>query len=84
MGRRAVLNILIYKITHFLAGFLTACVSQINAVLSVLMFLIFIIYELDEDWHLSDQAYIDIRDYAAGLYAAATIIYIIIRLRWPI
>ena len=31
-------------------------------------FLGFMIYELNEDWHLSDQAYKDILDYCVGLY----------------
>ena len=34
---------------------------------ALLFFAVFIFYELDEDWHISDGAWIDIRQYAVGL-----------------
>jgi hypothetical protein len=65
-----VLNIL-KQIIHFLAGVLTAYTSFYNIALSILMFIVFVIYELDEDWHIRDQAYKDILVYALGLYMYA-------------
>lgn len=60
---------------HLLAGLLTAHTSFHNPLLSVLMFIVFLIYELDEDWHIKDRAYRDILQYAVGLYLYA-IMYI--------
>ena len=45
------------------------------------MFIVFIIYELNEDWHISDSAFIDILFYAIGLYTAAVIL-ILVRWLW--
>jgi hypothetical protein len=53
---------------------LTAFAGVVNPVLAAIMAVIFIIYELDEDWHLSDNAYKDILQYACGLYCAAVMI----------
>ncbi len=77
MDSRAFLNNIIYKLIHFIAGFLTALTTYYNNMLSILLFIIFIIYELDEDWHLSDQAFKDILEYAVGLYAAAIILLVV-------
>jgi len=33
--------------------------------------LVFILYELDEDWPISDQAFRDIREYLIGLFTGA-------------
>jgi hypothetical protein len=59
---------------HFTAGVLTAFASIISPVLAAIMAVIFIVYELDEDWKLNDNAYKDILQYACGLYFAAVII----------
>jgi len=56
------------QIIYFLAGVLTAYTSFYNTILSILMFIAFMLYELDEDWHIRDQAYRDILVYAIGLY----------------
>jgi len=58
------------------AGFSTALVSMLNSILPILLFVVFIIYELDEDWHLSDEAYRDILEYALGLYIASILLLI--------
>ena len=55
-------------VTHVLAGVLTSIASFLNPTLAILTFVGFIIYELDESWHLSDQAFQDILEYLIGLY----------------
>jgi len=65
------LYIFFTKLIHVLCGFLTAYSTEFSIILPILLFLVFILYELDEDWHISDNAYEDIRDYAIGLYAYA-------------
>jgi hypothetical protein len=46
---------------------LTAVVSKVNIVFSIINTLLFIIYELDEAWHLHDESYEDIKEFAIGL-----------------
>jgi len=70
--RRERIHYIFTKVAHFVAGFLTGYSTELSFVLPILMFLVFIVYELDEDWHISDNAYEDIRDYAVGLYLYAS------------
>jgi hypothetical protein len=65
------MNSFLKQFIHFFAGVLTAYTSFYNIVLSILMFIAFMLYELDEDWHIRDQAYKDILVYAIGLYMYA-------------
>jgi len=60
-----------WDVIHFVGGLLTGLAAAFNPVLAVLMFTAFIVYEINEDWHLRDQAFKDIRAYAAGLYMVA-------------
>ena len=56
---------------HFVGGVLTALAAcLLNPALAAVMFACFIIYELDEDWHIKDKAYRDIKVYAVGLFGA--------------
>jgi hypothetical protein len=75
MGLNVLGNIrkVLYSVTHFLGGVITGVVSRVNPILAVLMFITFIIYELDEDWHLNDDAYKDILEYMVGLYGSALV-----------
>jgi len=61
---------------HIMAGLVTALITMVNSVLAALMFVGFIIYELDEDWHLSDEAFQDIKEYLIGLYIGAIIVFV--------
>ena len=72
-------------LAHFLWGLMIALVALLfpppaAIVLPVLMFAGFIIYELDEDWHLNDKAFKDILEMLVGmgvgvLADAAAILY---------
>ena len=57
-----------YTVGHAGAGARTIFGSLISPCVTIVAFLGFMIYELNEDWHLSDQAYKDILDYCVGLY----------------
>ena len=70
--RRERIHYTLTKLAHFLAGLLTGYSTEFSIVLPILLFLVFIIYELDEDWHLSDESYRDILEYALGLYLYAS------------
>jgi len=45
--------------------------------ISILMAALFVIYELDEEWHLNDEAYRDIMFYMIGI-AIGVIIWLIL------
>jgi len=66
------------QVFHLLAGIITAMtIIYLSPVVGVIEFVVFLIYELNEDWHISDKAFIDILFYAIGLYAAAVILMIL-------
>ena len=66
------------QVFHLLAGVITvATIIYLSPVAGVIEFVVFIIYELNEDWHISDSAFIDILFYAIGLYAAAVILMLL-------
>jgi len=62
------LNRLVAKLVHILYGILTALAPTH---LAPILAAVFIIYELDEDWHLNDQAYRDLLEYMVGLSIGA-------------
>ena len=51
---------------HFTFGLLSALSVVIHPILTVIAFLIFILYELDQDFRLSDYAYQEICQYGFG------------------
>ena len=51
---------------HFTFGLLSALSVAIHPALTVIAFLIFIFYELDQDFRLSDYAYEEICQYGFG------------------
>ena len=68
--RRRIYTI-ICQASHFAAGCITAVTAIRHPLLASLLFGAFIVYEVNEDWHLSDNAYKDIFVYALGLYVTA-------------
>jgi len=64
------------SLVHFLGGVLTALVTTKFTVLGLVMLILFIIYELDERWHLSDESYRDILEYMIGVYVVAFVIFV--------
>jgi len=56
------------NIAHYLAGIITALSYILSPVLPILGAGLFIIYELNEDWHLHDRAYHDILEFMIGFY----------------
>lgn len=62
---------------HYFAGIVTVVVALSWPVISVLLFVGFIIYELNEDWYLEDEAFHDIREYLVGL--VGTSVFLVLR-----
>ena len=65
------------KLAHYVWGFLTALVAPAAPVLSAIMFIGFIVYELDEEWHIRDKSYRDIQEMLTGLGIGAITILIL-------
>ena len=60
------------NIAHYLAGALTALSSEVSWVLVIVGAILFLAYEVDEDWHLYDEAYHDILEFMLGFFIAVT------------
>jgi hypothetical protein len=58
------------KMGHALFGFASTLATLIHPVLPALSAALFLVYELDEEWCLSDEAYEEIREYLYGVAAA--------------
>jgi cytochrome b subunit of formate dehydrogenase len=61
----------IYTIGHFVGGGVALLLSAISPFASILLFAGFMIYELNEDYHITDQAFKDILEFLLGMYMAA-------------
>jgi hypothetical protein len=55
------------KIGHAVFGFLSALSILVHPILIVISFALFLVYELDEEWSLCDEAYEELREYGYGL-----------------
>ncbi|MDW8086321.1 MAG: hypothetical protein RMI45_08830 [Ignisphaera sp.] len=64
---------IIKDIAHILAGVASAIVTFSHPVIGVVMTILFIIYQLDESWHIKDESWLDILEYSIGYYATSTI-----------
>lgn len=62
------------SLAHYVAGAITAIATTINPIAAIIGFLGFIIYEVDEDWHLNDKAFHDIKEYMIGYFATLTLL----------
>ena len=56
------------NVAHIIAGLIASLATFINPVVGVLATVLFVIYELDEEWHLKDESYKDILEFAVGYY----------------
>ena len=65
-----------YTLAHVTFGFLASVSVLISPVLTVINFLIFLIYELDEEWNISDEAYQELREYGFG-FGLGTVVMLI-------
>jgi hypothetical protein len=67
-------------IAHFTSGLISSLAVIVSPVLSVLGVILFILYEFDEEWKLSDYAYQEIMEFATGFYlGCVALIYVSIK-----
>jgi hypothetical protein len=64
-------------IAHVLFGALTALVSIVQPVLSIINTMLYIMYQLDQEWHLRDEAYDEILEFAVGLAIGETFVLLL-------
>jgi len=67
---------MITKLAHIVFGVMTSLISIISPILPFINSIIFIIYELNEEWHLEDESYKDILEFALGLALGEVILLI--------
>jgi len=58
---------------HFLVGVLNAILFGVSVWIGTVFALGFVVYELNEDWHLRDHAYHDLAGWLAGMTVAAMV-----------
>ena len=58
------------KMGHALFGFTSALAAAVNPIFFPTSAALFVIYELNEEWGLGDEAYEEIREYLYGVSAA--------------
>ena len=63
------------SIAHYVGGFLAALIVLSQPILTILLTALFLVYELNEDWYLTDEAFKDIREYMVGSFVAALVIF---------
>ena len=69
------------SVAHYIAGSITALSYMAHWILVPCGMIIFLFYEVDEDYHISDQAFIDIREFMVAYFitCAGLIIWRLIR-----
>jgi hypothetical protein len=61
-----VIRDILFSLAHITFGFLASVSVLISPVLTVINFLIFFVYEMDQEWTISDEAYQELREYGFG------------------
>jgi len=64
-------------LSHFFAGVITILSVLVHPVLPIILLFIFTVYEVDEDYHLSDKAFVDIRQFGYGAFLTSLILIIL-------
>ena len=64
-------------LAHIVFGVVTAVVSKISVAFSIINTFLFVLYELDEEYHLSDEAYEDIKEFTIGLAVGEAVLLVL-------
>jgi hypothetical protein len=62
------------KLGHVLFGFVSTLSVLVHPILPALSAILFVIYEIDEGFHLNDEAYEEIKEYLYGVAAALVVL----------
>jgi len=67
----------LWDVVHFIGGVITGLAATKAPVLGLIMAIVFLVYELNEDWYIKDKAYRDIRAYLVGLFITAILLLVV-------
>jgi hypothetical protein len=67
---------LLSRLGHALFGFVSTLSVLVHPILPALSAVLFVIYELDERFHLHDEAYQEIREYLYGFAAGLVVLLV--------
>ena len=59
---------------HILAGVISALSANVHPSFPFITSMLFIAYELDQDWHIKDGAYKDIVEYVVAFFLATAVL----------
>ena len=62
---------------HTIFGIFTVLAVMVHPVLSVIFFLTFVLYELDEEWNVGDHAFEEMREYGVGLVIGLMVVMLL-------
>ena len=68
---------ILFSLAHIVFGFLASVSVLINPVLTVINFLIFLMYELDQQWTIRDEAYQELSEYGLGFGLGVVFLFIL-------
>ena len=71
------MKIKITSLAHYLGGSIAATLALTIPTLALLLTAVFVIYELDEKWTISDEAFVDLREYLLGMFFASLVVLVI-------
>ena len=71
------MKIKITSLAHYLGGSISATLAIIVPILAVLLTALFVIYEMDEKWTISDESFVDLREYLLGMFFASLVVLVI-------
>lgn len=70
MLRKALKRKFWLDIVHVAAGMVSCILTVKYVVVGVVSTVLFIVYQLDEGWHIRDESWRDILEYSVGYYLA--------------
>jgi len=68
---------ILFSLAHVVFGFLASVSILISPVLTVVNFLIFLVYEMDQQWTIRDEAYEELREYGLGFGLGVVFLFIL-------
>ncbi|MBI2126089.1 MAG: hypothetical protein HYU02_02075 [Thaumarchaeota archaeon] len=71
------MKIKITSLAHYLGGSIAAALTLVVPTLAVLLTALFVIYEMDEKWTISDESFVDLKEYLVGMFFISPFVLVI-------
>ena len=65
------------SLAHYLGGSIAAALTLVVPTLAVLLTALFVIYEMDEKWTISDESFVDLKEYLVGMFFISLFVLVI-------